>query len=59
MCYSCLQPRVLAQGQRQVDLKGEDKAGDLDDPILRLKICFLGLHLPWKSAKGFMFYFDT
>jgi hypothetical protein len=26
---------------------------------LRLKTCFLGFRLPWKSAKGFVFYFDT
>jgi hypothetical protein len=26
---------------------------------LLLKTCFLGFRLPWKLAKGFVFYFDT
>jgi len=59
MCCSCLQPKVVAQEQRQVDLNGEGKAGDWDDPILLLKTCFLGFCLPWKLAKGFVFYFDA
>jgi hypothetical protein len=49
----------VAQEQRQVDLNGEGKAGDWDDPILLLKTCFLGFRLPWKLVKGFVFYFDT
>jgi hypothetical protein len=26
---------------------------------LLLKTCFLGFCLPWKLAKGFVFYFDA